>query len=158
MWEPVFSTRSSNSTVGASRDGKCRCYWRISSSVCWLNKFSFSLTYIVGSIEIRSSGRWISQAYSPLRRSDFYRAYNVREKLNLWSQHTEVIFNNTYTYRPCWLRRSSSKSACWKLVPRPFSFPSSAILNYYADYHCILLLILPFPVPRSSFSVPLPYF
>ena len=43
---------------------------------------------------------------------------------------------------------------CSKLVSRPFSVISSAILNSYTDYRCTLVPRLPFPVPRSPFPVP----
>ena len=81
-------------------------------------------------------------------------AMYARQTLNLWgTQHFKVkSLNKTYTYPPCCLlRRSRSKSACLKLVARPFFsfvrlFKFSGELPLYTRSQT--------PVPRSPFPVP----
>ena len=78
-------------------------------------------------------------------------AMYVREKLNFWSQRSSYnhSINTTLTVHVV-----CSDDRIQRLVPRPFSLFSSAILNSYTDYRCALVPKLPFPVPRSRFPVP----
>ena len=67
-------------------------------------------------------------------------------------------FHKVLTYRPCCLlRRPSWKSACSKLVLRPFSpscHPPFWILMWITGVNPFLVSRFSFPVPRSPFPDP----